>query len=73
MQYSTTRRLTLEAIIDRSVIRGTLTTSSGDRCDFHGWLELNTAIEAALSGSSSRQQPSPPGPSSPQQPERSNP
>ena len=43
-----TRRLILDAAIDRAVIHGTLTVPSGDRRDFHGWLELNTALEAAL-------------------------
>ena len=38
----------LEAAIDRSVIRGTLTASSGERREFHGWLELSTALEAML-------------------------
>ena len=43
-----TQRLILDAAIDRSVIHGMLTAPSGDRRDFHGWLELNTALEAAL-------------------------
>jgi hypothetical protein len=43
-----TQRLILDAAIDRSVIHGTLTAPSGDRRDFHGWLELNTALEATL-------------------------
>ena len=43
-----TQRLILDAAIDRAVIHGTLTVPSGDRRDFHGWLELNTALEAAL-------------------------
>ena len=38
----------LDAAIDGSVIRGTLTAPSGDRRGFHGWLELNTALEATL-------------------------
>ncbi len=38
----------LDAAIDRSVIRGTLTTATGERREFHGWLELNTALEAIL-------------------------
>ncbi len=54
MQSSTTCRLTLEATIERSVIRGTLITSSGDRRAFHGWLELNTAIEAMLDADAGR-------------------
>jgi hypothetical protein len=43
-----TQRLILDAAIDRSVIRSTLIAPSGDRRDFHGWLELNTALEATL-------------------------
>jgi hypothetical protein len=31
-----------------SSIAGTLTTPSGARRDFHGWIELTTAIEALL-------------------------
>lgn len=42
------RRLILDAAIDRSVIHGTLTTPTGERREFHGWLELNTALEAML-------------------------
>jgi hypothetical protein len=42
------QRLTLDAAIDRSVIQGTLTASTGARRDFHGWLELSTALEAIL-------------------------
>ncbi len=42
------QRLILDAAIDGSVIRGTLTVPSGDRREFHGWLELNTALEATL-------------------------
>ncbi len=42
------QRLILGAAIDRSVIHGTLTAPSGDRRDFHGWLELNTVLEATL-------------------------
>jgi hypothetical protein len=45
---TTTRRVILDAAINRSVIHGTLTAPSGDRRDFHGWLELNTALEAIL-------------------------
>ena len=43
-----TQRLTIDAAIDSAVIRGTLTTPGGSRRDFHGWLELNTALEAML-------------------------
>jgi hypothetical protein len=42
------QRVILDAAIDGSVIRGTLTADSGARRDFHGWLELNTALEAIL-------------------------
>jgi hypothetical protein len=42
------QRVILDAAIDGSVIRGTLTASSGGRREFHGWLELNTALEAML-------------------------
>lgn len=42
------RQLILEAAIDGSAIRGTLTAANGERRSFHGWLELNTALEAAL-------------------------
>jgi hypothetical protein len=49
-----TQRLILDAAIDRSVIHGTLTVPSGDRRDFHGWLELNTALEAALDARADR-------------------
>jgi hypothetical protein len=48
MQPNAPRRLTLDATIDHSVIRGTLITPTGHRRDFHGWLELNTALEAIL-------------------------
>jgi hypothetical protein len=49
MQIATPQqRVILDAAIDGSVIRGTLTAPSGERRDFHGWLELNTALEAAL-------------------------
>ena len=42
------RRVILDGEIDGSVIRGTLTAPSGVRREFHGWLELNTALEAML-------------------------
>ena len=49
MKIATTkRRVILDAEIDQSVIRGTLTAATGDQRDFHGWLELNTALEAIL-------------------------
>jgi hypothetical protein len=43
-----TRRVILDAAIERSVIRGMLTGPRGDQREFHGWLELNTALEAIL-------------------------
>lgn len=43
------RRLILEATIDEAVIHGTLTGPSGQPRLFYGWLEFNTAVEAALS------------------------
>ena len=42
------RRVILDVAIDHSVIRGTLTAPTGERRDFHGWLELSTALEAIL-------------------------
>jgi hypothetical protein len=42
------QRVILDGAIDRSVIRGTLTAPTGERREFHGWLELNTALEAML-------------------------
>jgi hypothetical protein len=44
----TEQRVILDAAIERSVIRGTLTAATGQRREFHGWLELNTALEAIL-------------------------
>jgi hypothetical protein len=43
-----TGQLTLEASLDGSVIRGVVSAPSGQRREFHGWLELSTAIEALL-------------------------
>ncbi|MBV8989149.1 MAG: hypothetical protein JOY58_05215 [Solirubrobacterales bacterium] len=56
------QRLVLDAAIENGVIRGTLaapTHQCGDApsCDcreFHGWLELNTALEAMLNPSCTR-------------------
>jgi len=42
------RRVILDAAIDRSVIHGTLTAPTGERRDFHGWIELSTALETIL-------------------------
>jgi hypothetical protein len=47
----TKRRVILDAAIDHSVIRGTLTAPTGQRRDFHGWLELSTALETILNRS----------------------
>jgi hypothetical protein len=43
-----TRRVILDAAIEGSVIRGTLTGPAEQRREFHGWLELNAALEAIL-------------------------
>ena len=48
MQSPKPQELILEAAIEGSVIRGTLTAPTGEQRDFHGWLELNTALEAIL-------------------------
>jgi hypothetical protein len=49
MQSTTpTRRLILDAAIERSVIRGTLIGPAGERRESRGWLELNTAPEGTL-------------------------
>ena len=48
MQPPPYKQLTVEAVIDGSVIRGALTAPNGDHRDFHGWLEFHTALEAAL-------------------------
>jgi hypothetical protein len=42
------QRVILNAEIDHSVIRGTLTAADGEHRAFHGWLELSTALEALL-------------------------
>ncbi len=53
------RRMILEARIDGSVIRGTLTLAEGEPREFHGWLELTTAIEAAAQMSGGETRPTP--------------
>ena len=53
------RRLILEATIDEAVIHGTLTGPSGQPRLFYGWLEFNTAVEAALSEASGAEEPRP--------------
>jgi hypothetical protein len=45
---SLTKRLILDAQLERSVIEGTLTDPSGAQREFHGWLALAAALEAAL-------------------------
>jgi hypothetical protein len=42
-------RLVLQARLSASVIEGTLVDPSGAPHEFHGWLALYTALEAALS------------------------
>ncbi len=54
MQLNETQRLILDASIEHSVIRGTLTAPSGDGRGFYGWLELNTALEAMLDSGTQR-------------------
>ena len=44
----TKQRVILDAALDRSVIPGTVIAATGERREFHGWLELNTALEAIL-------------------------
>ena len=48
MQPPLYQQLILDAAIDGSVIRGTLTAPTGKQRDFHGWLELNTALQGML-------------------------
>ena len=55
----TKQHVILEAAIERSVIRGTLTASSGERREFHGWLELSAALEAMLGAGGERASSSP--------------
>lgn len=42
------KRVVIDADLEGSVIRGTLTEPSGAQREFHGWLALTAAIEAAL-------------------------
>jgi hypothetical protein len=53
------RRVILDATIDRSVICGTLTAPTGERRDFHGWIELSTALEAILDPGADHERNSP--------------
>jgi hypothetical protein len=48
MQSPAYRQFILEAAIDGSVIHGMLSTATGQQRAFHGWIELNTALEALL-------------------------
>ena len=48
MPHQSTQQLILDAAIAGPSIAGTLTTPSGARREFHGWIELTTAIEALL-------------------------
>jgi len=49
MKHTTTRQgVILDATVDGSVIRGGLIVPTGERRDFHGWLEFNTALEVVL-------------------------
>jgi hypothetical protein len=50
----TEQRVILDAAIERSVIRGTLTTPTGERRELPGWLELNTALQAILDAGADR-------------------
>jgi len=45
---SVTKRLIIDAKLQRSVIEGTLTDASGAQREFHGWLALTAALETAL-------------------------
>ena len=55
------QRVILDATLERSVIRGTLTPVTGERREFHRWLELNTALEATLQASAARAHGNRPG------------
>jgi len=48
------QRMAPNAAIDRGVIRGTTTAPTGECRQFHGWLELNAALESILSGPASQ-------------------
>ena len=53
------RRVILDASIDRSVIRGAISAPTGGRRDFHGWLELSTALETILARRANHERSSP--------------
>lgn len=55
MELTDGKRVILDVAIDRSVIRGSLTAPTGERRDFHGWLELSTALEAILGPGAKRE------------------
>jgi len=42
------QRVILDATLEHSVIRGTLTAVTGEQREFHGWLELHTGLEEML-------------------------
>ena len=48
------QRVILDAALYRSVIRGALIAATGERREFHGSLELNTALEAMLTAGADR-------------------
>jgi hypothetical protein len=48
------KRLVVNAELERSVIRGTLSDPTGAEHEFHGWLALHTALEAALADEDER-------------------
>ena len=49
-----TQRAILDAAIESSVIRGRLTAATGKRREFHGWLELYTALKAIFDPGANR-------------------
>ena len=53
MPHQSTGPLILDAAMAGFSITGTLTTPSGVRREFHGWIELTTAIEALLASEES--------------------
>jgi hypothetical protein len=57
---ASTRRLILEASLKGGVITGTLADATGPARDFHGWIELSTALEAALATDARDDAPAPP-------------
>ena len=49
-----TKPVILDAACGRSMIRGTPTAATGERREFHGWLELGAALEAMLATEADR-------------------